>query len=142
MARDDDRAGGGSPAAVNRLRRNKRRLVGGGARATGVLGRLSKVAEHLAEVELQSPTLALDPFELVLQDLIGLLRLFELHAKLTLSRLSGVRCGFDARAELRELAFGGLRPLPRVPELLLKLLGLRVRTRSPFGFPPTLGLRQ
>src|SRR3954453_10379470 len=123
-------------------RGNRRRLAGGGAGATGVLRRLPEVAEHLAEVELQRPTLSLDPFELVLEDLVGLLGLFELHAKLTRSRLSGVRCGFDARAELRKLAFGGLRPLPRVRELLLKLLGLRVRTRSPFGFPPTLGLRQ
>jgi hypothetical protein len=34
----------------------------------------------LANVELQRPALALDPFDLVLQNLVCLLRLFELDA--------------------------------------------------------------
>ena len=69
-----------SPAAVGWLRRDKRRLVGGDARASGILCGMAKVRQHLAKVELQRPAFALDPFDLVLENLVCLLRLFELDA--------------------------------------------------------------
>jgi hypothetical protein len=92
-------------------------------------------------VQFQCTPFALDLFDLVVEDLLGLLRVFEPRLYLTLARLRSVGCRFDAPAQPRKLTLCRFRSPTRMSELLPELLSLGIRPLSALCFVRSLRLR-
>jgi hypothetical protein len=103
---------------------------------------MAKVPEQLPLVPLEHTAFAFDPFDLMLQDFVAVVRGFELQTKVSLDRLRSVRVGFGLAAEPPEVALARFGALAGMSQLIAKVGGLGFRAHSPLGLAGSLRLGQ
>ena len=99
---------------------------------------MTEVPEQLPLVPCQHAAFTLDPFDLVLQDRVTVLRGFELQTKVALDRLSSMCVGFCFAAEPPEIAFTRFGALASMLQLIAKVRSLGRRALSSFGLARSL----
>jgi hypothetical protein len=102
---------------------------------------MTKIPEHLAQVQLQRPAFAFDLLHLMPEDFLGLVRLLELRPELALVHVRAVLNRLDLRVRACKLALRGVGPLTGMAKLLPKLLSFSIGALTPLCLASPFRLR-